>query len=453
MSNALTTPKLVASRPFGGVDEVVSVEQKARMRGPILAGGATVLVFVVGFAVWASVFKISGGVAAPGVVVVEDSRKTVEQLDGGIISQVRVHEGDHVSKGQVLFLMDDTQARAQAQVFSSEYYNLLAQKTRLEAELTDQPKIIFPKELTAHAGEPEVAQAMHNQEVLFKADRDLYVSQAGVLNQRVQEMQSRGAGLKSQMTSIDQQNKLVQDELDGVNTLYAEGFAPKSRVLALQRSQAGLLGDRGAREADIASAGQSIGETRIQLAQIRAQRATVAADTLRQVQGQISDVEPRLRSAQAVVERTMVRSPVDGRVLGLTQFTDGGVAKPGERLLDVVPDNATLEVRVMVKPDHIDQVRVGMTAQVRLTTSQARVTPPLNATVATVAADRITDEKGASFFPVELTVSPKELKKLGEIKLTPGMQGQAMIIVGKRSILSYLMSPFTQTFDAALHES
>ncbi len=447
--------EIVTFRPLtASPDEPISAFQRKRLNSPIVAGGITVAIFVVGFFVWAALFSISGGVPAPGAVVVENNRKSVQHLDGGVISQILVTEGARVKKDQVLFRMDDTQPQAQVDVLAVQYDSLLAQRARLEAQLADLPAIDFPTELTARRADPRVARLMRDQTTLFQAGRAVYASQMGVLGQRTQQMQSRISGLSAQVASVDQQNALVQDELQGVNSLYERGYAPKSRVLALERSQAGLVGEKGARQADIASAGQAIGETRLQLAQLREQRATEAAETLRQTQVQIADILPRLRSAQAVLERTVVRSPTDGAVLGMTQFTEGGVARPGERLLDVVPENAALVVRVTVRPDHIDEVKIGMTAKVTLNAYSSRKVPPIDAKVIGVSADRITNEKGESYFTAELAADPAGLAKLGPgVKLSPGMPVQAMIVTGDRTVLAYLMSPFEATIEGALHEN
>lgn len=447
--------ELVAFRPLtASPDEPISVAQRDRLMKPIVAGGIAVAVFVVGFLVWASLFSISGGVPAPGVIIVESNRKTVQHLDGGVVRQILVRDGDRVQKGQVLFRMDDTQARAQVDVLSVQYDSMVAQRARLEAQLADRPSIVFPAELMSRAGDPRVAGLMRDQQTLFEAGRAVYQSQVGVLGQRVQQLESRITGLNSQVTSVDQQETLVKDELSGVNSLYERGFAPKSRVLALQGRQAALVGEKGARQADIASAGQAIGESRLQLAQVREQRATEAAETLRQVQVQIGDVLPRLRAAQAVLERTVVRAPSEGAVIGLTQFTEGGVARPGERMLDIVPANANLVARVSIRPDHIDEVRVGMKAKITLQAYSSRKVPPIDGHVVELSADRITNDKGESFFTANLAADSASLKKLGpEVKLSPGMPVTAMVVTGERTVMDYLLAPFEAMFEGALHEN
>ncbi len=455
MSRTEKKGELVVFRPLtASPDEPISHAQKQKLAAPILAGGVVTGLFVVGFIVWASLFSISGGVPAPGQVVVEDSRKSVAHLDGGVVRKVLVHEGETVKKGQVLYEMDNTQAQAQVDVLSVQYDALLAQRARLEAELADQSSITWPQELLAKSGDPRVAQLMRGQKTLFDASRGVFQSQSGVLSQRQQQLESRIAGLNAQVKSVDEQQALTADELGGVNSLYERGYAPKSRVLALQRNQAGLVGEKGARQADIASVGQAIGENHIQLAQLREQRATEAADTLRQVQVQISDVLPRLRASQAVLDRTLIRSPADGAVLGMTQFTEGGVVRSGERMLDVVPEHARLVFKVAIRPDHIDEVKLGMTAKVHLSAYSSRSVPPIDAKVITISADRITNEKGDAFYSIELEANPAALKDLGpNVKLTPGMPVQAMIVTGERTVMHYLLSPLESTFEAALREN
>jgi HlyD family type I secretion membrane fusion protein len=446
---------VITFRPLAASpDEPISASQRSLLRGPILAGGITVGLFVVGFFVWAALFSINGGVPAPGVIMVENNRKTVQHLDGGTVREILVHEGDQVKKDQVLFRMDDTQARAQVDVLGVQYDSLIAQRARLEALIAQRPTIDFPQELRSRASDPRIARLIHDQQTLFDATRAVYSSQVGVLGQRTEQLESRIKGLSAQVTSVDEQEALVKDELSGVNSLYDRGFAPKSRVLALQGRQAALIGEKGARQADIAAVGQAIGETRIQLAQLREQRATEAADQLRQAQVQIADILPRLRAAEAVLDRTVIRSPSEGAVLGLTQFTVGGVVRPGEKILDVVPDNAPLVARVSVRPDHIDEVHKGMTAQIHLSAFSSRKVPPIHGKVINVAADRITNEKGDSLFFAELAADPGELGRLGpDVKLSPGMPVQAMIVTGKRTVLDYLFTPIEQVFQGAMHEN
>jgi HlyD family secretion protein/epimerase transport system membrane fusion protein len=441
--------------PIGvAADASVTAEQKRQIMGPIRAGGIVIAVFVVGFIVWASVFKLAGGAPAPGIISVENNRKTVQHLDGGIVRRILVREGQSVRAGDVLIEMDDNQARAQVEVLRNDYDSLIAQRARLEAEIGAAGAITFPPELLARRSEARVDRLIRDQTALFNAGLGVYRAQTGVLSQRTAQLQNRIAGLEAQATAVNRQSDLIDDELTGVQSLYDRGFAPKSRMLALERNAAELTGARGARMADIAGAQEAIGETRIQMEQLRQTRAAQAAEQLRDAQIRLADLTPRLRAAEAVLERTTVRAPVSGKVLGLTQFTEGGVAAPGQKLMDVVPTGAALVIQTRVRPDHIDEVHEGMLAQVSLVAFKAREVPPIQARVTRVAADVLSDDQGNTFYTATLVASPEELAKLPPgVQLSPGMPVQATIVTGERTVMSYLLSPFKVISREALREN
>jgi len=452
MTNQLTPTPPRADGYNPGAD--LSEQQKRQIWSPIRVGAAVIAVFVVGAFVWAAFSSIAGGVTANGLVAVQDNRKVVQHLDGGIVREIRVREGDRVSQGQILMVFDDNYPRAQVDVLRNQYDSLLAERARLEAEISGARTVSFPAELTSRRDDPRVAAMMRDQESLFRATLSVYESQGGVLNQRLEQLRSRIDGLNAQSAALAEQSALIEDELVGVASLADRGFAPRSRLLALQRSAAGLEGDRGALQADTAGAREAVGEAQIQLSQLRQQRTTTAAEGLREVQVRLSDVLPRLRAAEQVLERTTVRSPADGYVLALSQFTEGGVAAAGSRLLEVVPVDTPLVVRVRISPEHIDEVHRGMTAQVRLTAFRARSVSPVEGVVTNVSADRLTTESGLPYFEAELSIDPSELAKLppGAV-LAAGMPATALIVTGERSVLSYILAPITDTLRDSLRES
>lgn len=451
--------KQIAPLDFTGAAETaIGARPQSRWErftaNPIRAGGIIIGVFVVGFFVWASFAKIAGGVPAPGTISVENNRKTVQHLEGGIVRKILVREGQEVKQGQVLLVMDDNTPRAQVDVLRGDYDALTAQKARLEAEISGASSVSFPAELLARRADPKVARVLRDEETLFKASLGVYQAQTGVLGQRAAQLQQRVQGLESQMAAVNRQSELIDDELTGVRSLYERGYAPKTRMLSLERNAAELTGARGARTADIAGAQEAIGETRIQLAQVRQARATQAAQQLTETQIKLSELTPRLRAAEAVLDHTTVRAPVSGAVLGLTQFTEGGVAAPGQRLMDVVPLGAALVIQTQIRPDHIDEVREGMDAEIRLVAYKAREVPPIEGKVTRVSADAVTNDKGESFFTATLVVPPEQMKALPEgVKLAPGMPIQALIVTGKRTVMSYLLDPFKAITNNALREN
>jgi HlyD family type I secretion membrane fusion protein len=237
-------------------------------------------------------------------------------------------------------------------------------------------------------------------------------------------------------------------------TLYDKGFAPKPLILRYQRSLADLQGRKGSLLADIARLRQQGGETRMQISANRDTRTSQAAEGLRDAQTKLADTMPRLTAAKEVLDDTVIRSPVDGYVFNLTQFTVGGVTGPGEVLLDVVPANSPIVVTAMIEPKDIDKIREGMDARVRFTGLNQRWHGPMAAKVILVSADKIVNEKsGASFYRADLRIDPKELTKLKRsAQITPGMPAQVMVVTGEKTVMGSLISPITDTLHGALHD-
>ncbi|WP_243625941.1 HlyD family type I secretion periplasmic adaptor subunit [Phenylobacterium hankyongense] len=441
--------------PTFGDDRVpLDPRLEQRMRRPMVVGAAIIGTLVVGLGLWASLTPLSTGVTAPAEVRVEANRKTLRHREGGTVRQILVREGQHVTAGQPLILFDDVEARASNDVFQNQADSMMSQAARLTAEATNRPNLEFPPELTSRISDPRVASMIRDQQFLFATRLQLFQSQGSVLDQRLDQIRNQIVGNQAQVASVDEQRKLTAEEMAGYQTLYEKGFAPKPLILRYQRSIADLDGRKGSLLADIARLHQQMGETNMNLATLRDQRQSQAAEQLRDTQSKIADVMPRLAAAKQTLASTVVRSPVDGYVFNLTQFTLGGVTSPGEVLMDVVPANSPLMVTATIKPEDIEEVHVGMDARVRITGLNQRWVSPLPAKVAVVSADRITNEKtGLAFYRVDLRIDPKELTNLKRgAQVTPGMGAQAMIVTGKRTIMGFLISPITDTLHDAFRE-
>ncbi|HEY9217101.1 MAG TPA: HlyD family type I secretion periplasmic adaptor subunit [Phenylobacterium sp.] len=443
------TPAFTADEPTA-----LDLELKRRMQRPMILGSAVVGVFVVLLTIFAALAPLNAAVMAPAQVRVEANRKTIRHLTGGIVRQILVRDGQRVRAGQPLLKMDEVQARAAYDVTQSQVDSLLAQSTRLQAEATGQRSLVFPAELVARSTDPRVAALISDQQFLFSSRLALYESQNSMLGQRVQQFQAAAGGIQAQLASIDEQVRLTKEELSGYQILHEKGFAPKTLILRYERSLADLAGRRGQLLGDLSRNREQMAEAQIQLSAAREDRISKSAEQLRDAQSKLAEVGPRLTAMKQAYEQTVVKSPADGYVLNLTQFTQGGVVGPGEVLMDVVPADAPLIVTARLKPDEIDDVRPGMDARVRLTAFNYRKVPPVDATVATVSADALTDPKtGASYFNADLRIPAAELKKLPRgAKLAPGMPAQAMITTGKRSILGYILGPITDTLNSAMRE-
>jgi HlyD family type I secretion membrane fusion protein len=449
---------------FAELDQGESEIIRLRLRRPIVAGTVVVLVMVVTLLVWASLSHIKGAVVAAGQVRVEGNSKVIKHRDGGIIRHIYVREGQFVRRGQVLMQLDPVQVQSTVDVWQAQYNTALADIARLEAQQAGSMEIRFPQELLAHQSDPQVAALLAGERALHTSTMMLYSSQANVLKSQAQQLEIQIQGLRAQMNSVDLQSSSIADELSGARELNRLGYAPKTRVSALDRNAAQLKGQKGSILADIARAQQSIGGVRIQIAQLEEKRQSEAAGGIRQAQDKLAEAAPKLRATAESLFETTVRAPADGYVFNLTQFTEGGVAAPGERLLDIVPSGSPLVINAHVKPNDIAEVHVGMPARVTLTAYNPRTTPPLDGQVILVSADATTtDDPGAGgpgamqarepYYLVQVKVDPAQLQHMGNgVHMTPGMQASVSIITGSRTIMDYLLGPLTDAMRTAMRE-
>lgn len=424
------------------------------LRRPIMLGGLITLGLVVGLLVWAAAFNISGAVLAAGVVKVENNVKNLSRLEPGVVRRILVREGQKVSRGQLLIQFDDTQTTASVDVLQGAVDSATAQIARFQAEMSGAADIAFPTDLIRRSANPQVAALIEGQRSLFMTRTMLYRSQAMVLNAQAQQLQTQISGMRIQAQAIDDQGKLVREELDGVRELARQGYAPNSRLLALERSAVQVKGQSGSALAEMARARQAIGEIRLQIAQLEDKKLTEAADGIRSAQERLADAAPKLRTVVDQQLRTEVRAPVAGYVFNLTQFTEGGVAGAGQTLLQIVPSRDKMVIAAEVSPRDISDVHVGMPARVTLLGYNSRTTSPVEGTVSLVAADAKTAEKsGTTYFLVEVTVPAASVAKAGpKVKLSPGMPASVAIVTGERTILDYLLGPFTDSMRTALRE-
>jgi len=425
-----------------------------QIKRPILIGGLVTLLFVIILLIWAAVFSISGAVLATGVVKVENNSKDVRRLEGGIVRRIFVREGQKVAKGQVLIRFDNTQAQASVDIYQSVVDTAQAQIARFQAESVGASGIDFPPELLARANDPRVAGLLESQRALFQTRMMLYRSQAMVLNSQAQQLETQISGMRLQAQSVDDQAKLVKEELDGVRELSRQGYAPNSRLLALERSAVQVKGQKGAALAEMSRARQAIGEIRLQIAQLEDRHQTEVADGIRTAQDRLAENAPKLRAVMDQQQQTEIRAPVDGYVFNLTQFTEGSAAGAGQLLMQIVPSSGRMIISADVSPRDISDVRVGMPARVTLMGYNPRTVSPVEGTVSLVSADARTSEKtGASFFVVEITVPAANVAKAGpNVHLAPGMQASIAIVTGQRTILQYLLEPFTDSMRTAMKE-
>ncbi|WP_043751250.1 HlyD family type I secretion periplasmic adaptor subunit [Imhoffiella purpurea] len=418
-----------------------------------IAGLLILLLAFGGFGVWAALAPIDGAVVTSGVLAAESARKTIQHLDGGIVSEIRVHEGDRVEAGNVLVRLDDTQARAQLEIARGQYLSLRAQEARLVAERDDLPDIKFPKELLSEQDDPRIREAIAGEERVFRARRTALAGEQEVLEQRAEQLQEQIRGLEVLSASKLKRIRLYQEEIVGLNKLFEKGLGDKARLREYERLSAEVEGERGQHQSDIARAKVQVGETQLQSAQLKRQFTSDVVTELRDVETKIADLRERMRALAQTVERTVIKAPVAGSVVGTSVHTIGGVIRPGDHVLDIIPANDSLIVESQVQPMDIDRVAPGQEADLRFSAFNTRTTPVVPGNVLTVSADILTDQATRRpYYLARIKVTPQGMEELKGLTLQPGMPVEAMIKTGERTFFEYLIKPVTDRLATAFKE-
>ena len=424
-----------------------------RYRGATLLGVLLIATFAGGFGVWAATAPLSAAALASGQVKVEGNRRTIQHLEGGIIREILVKEGDRVAAGQMLMRLDDTQSSASAEGLQGQLDSLRALDARLNSERQDMEAVAFPADLAGRRSEPKVAEILQGQEAIFRTRRLAFDGQTSILRQRVEQLRAQIRANEAQMNSMSSQLRLIREEIQTVEELVTKGFERRPRLLGLQRQEAQLLGSQNEQRGLIARSQQAISETELQIVQVRTQFRNEVVGEQRDVQTRIAEINERLRAASDVQVRREVVSPVAGTVTNLRFFTVGGVVRPGDAVLDVIPLNEQLVVEVQVTPTDIDIVGIGMEAEVRLTAFKQRTVPVLFGRVSSVSPDIFqNDRTGMSFYRATVTIEPSQLAKLEGLSLQPGMPAEVLILAGERTMFHYLADPIRQSFRRAFRE-
>ena len=425
----------------------------------IRMGGAIAAAFFIVFLGWAALTPLDAGVNAQGIIAVLGNRQTVQHKDGGVITALHVREGQHVKAGEILVELAAPDLKAAERALTSDYLTLLAQRARLLAERAGQSNFTPPPEFSGLGGEDKVIAegVLQLQRSEMHARSGSVSAQQSVLGERAQQLVQQQSGFTHQRTELIEQQRLIGEELDGLKSIAAKGFASMNRVRELERQQAELKGQQAQMESEYARAGEGIGETRMQSLSVSRDRLEKIESDLKDTQSKISETLPKLISTREQLEHSLVRAPVTGQVVGLTVFTIGGVVAPGEKLMDIVPDGRELVIQAQLKPTDADEVYPGQKAQVRFPSIHNRSLPLFTGTVRTVSADSFTDDKtGRTYFRTEIIVPPAQMNQLrsvlGNGELRPGIPVDAVLTVRKRTALQYLVDPLSGALWRSGHE-
>ena len=426
----------------------------ADSRNIIVFGFLVVGVIFLGLGVWSATAPLAKAVTAYATLVVKGERKQIQHFEGGIVGALNVTEGQTVKQGDLLVALNPLKASATVARHDGQLDQTLTLAARLESELQGEHVIILTGQLLDRLSQEErVVGILEAEQRHLTARRETLDGTIAILNQRIAQLNNEISGLEIQRASRVEQLEIFKDELIGLRGLYAKGYYPKSKILAVERAIAELRGAAGNDKALIARARSARGEAKNQIVSVKQRFREEIIKQLRDVQVEIADLSERVLIAKDVLERIEIRAPRAGIVQGIKFHTIGGVVKPGDVLMEISPNDDELMVNARVMPIDIDSVAIGQRAEVRLTALNARTTPVIYGYVISVSGDSLTDPgSDRPYFLTRIEIPIEETKKLGDVKLTAGMPADALIQTGERTALAYLLKPVMDAFARGLNE-
>jgi HlyD family secretion protein len=431
--------------------EKQGAQQSIRLH--LIIGLTIALVLAGGLGGWASTAEISGALIAPGSIVVESNVKKVQHPTGGVVGEVRAHDGDLVKAGDVVVRLDDTVTKASLAIVTKNLDGLWARAARLQAEQQGLDKIVFPKTLLDRTDDPDVKTIIASESKLFEVRVNGRVGQKAQLRERITQLNEEIAGLAAQEKAKDQEIALVEKELSGVRDLYDKHLVQISRLTTLERDAARLNGERAQYIASRAQAKGKITETELQIIQVDKDMVSDVSKDLRETNDKIGEFVERKVTAEDQLRRVDIRAPQDGMVLQSTVHTVGGVITAGADIMIIVPQTDDLQVEAKVNPQDIDKLQIGQKTLLRLSAFNQRTTPELNGVVSRVSPDVTIEQRtGQSYYTIRVSMPPAEIARLGDVKLIPGMPVEAFVQTGDRTLLSYLVKPLSDQLKRAFRE-
>lgn len=402
---------------------------------------------------WAALARLDRAVIGPGIVVVEGHRKVVQHLEGGIVQEVLVRDGQSVRTGDVLLRVDPLQSRASADLLRGQLDAALILEARLRAEQDQTADLELPPEIAARRSEDAVARMIGDQASQLSERRASFGAQLALIEGRVTQFRTEISGLAVEKSSVERQVALINEELAGLRTLREKNLIPLTRVLLMERERTRLEGVIGRSVAETAKAQNGIGEARMQATQLRQKLQETLTAQLLETRQKVTELREKLVVAQDVLRRHAVRAPHEGVVQGLKVYTIGQVIRSGEPLMEIVPTNDRLVISVQFAPNDLEAIKAGMRAEIRFPAFQTRRMPPIFGTLATVSRDRLIDEGTRQpYFAGTVEIDERQLPEAVRPRLHAGLPAEIVVSAGERTALDYLVAPFFDALGRGFHE-
>ena len=422
---------------------------------PLLWGFGTIVLLIGGLGAWSVLTTLAGAIVASGQIEVAQNRQVVQHPDGGVVAEIDVAEGKVVQAGDILIRMDGTLLRSELSIVENQLFELIARRSRLEAERDDASDVKVPADLhDISVARSEILELVEGQMKLFAARKETLARLVDQRGKRIAQIANQIDGIDAQSAAIGAQIALLERELSGQNALLSKGLTQMNRVLALERERASLLGQAGELTASRAEADGRTTELSIEILGLASQRREEAMTELRDVAARELELAERRRALAGQIDRLDIRAPVSGIVLGLQVTTPRSVIRPAEPLLYLVPQDRPLVIAVRVPTIHIDELHVGQDVRLHFASFSSRTTPELVGHVTVISADALTDDRTqVPYYRVEVALDPDEIERFEDEILVPGMPVEAFIRTGDRTPLAYLIKPFTDYFGRAFRET
>lgn len=456
--NAPANPEVFRDPGSAAIDDPTRTQNTGREERRLkIIGVVIVLVLIAVTGIWAVRAPLASAAIGSGVVTIENHRKAISHLEGGIVREVRVREGQQVSKGEVLLTLEDVQARAQLEQVRAQWIVSVAREARLIAQRDGLAKVVFPPALMALAGDLRVGDAMRVQEQTFRARRLAQQGEMMLHERQITQLRQRGASLQEQRLIRERLLSSFEKERDDFEALANEGYIERQRVREMERSVVLNDGQRAALIKDIASNDAEIGAIQIKMLQLEKDLQREVTQELAQVQIDIFTLTERQRALEDTVKRITIVASEAGRVLALAVHSPGEVVRPGAHLLDIVPVQQNLIVEARLSPQDVDQLRVGQMAEVRFSAFRQRDMPMIQGQLMTLSADRLVEDVNGtkqSYYLAHIRVTDKGIADLAQLnlELVAGMPADVLVTTGQRTLWHYLTAPLSDLMVRSLKE-
>jgi HlyD family secretion protein len=436
---------------ISGGDDTLPKEWAPSLRGNVIAGSLTILIAFGGFLTWGYTVQLDSAAVASGSVVVDTRRKTISHLEGGILKQLLVTEGQAVKLGQPLVKLENTRAGADLRQLQSRRVGLVARLARLNAEQESAASISFPPEMDM--SDPYVQEIQRNETLLFERRRETFERTVDVQRKQIDVYEADAGAAAAQIKAIGDQRALISTQIEGMQKLVDKGYATQTQLVELQGRLSVLTGDSGQYAGTKARADQAKAGSELEISKTQTAWQSDIADAMQAAQIELNGLDDGISAAADIFRRVDIVAPEAGVVANIQITTPGGVVGAGQPIMDIIPENDARIVEARMDPRDIDSARLGASVQVRLPSYNMRQTAPLPGTLSYIAADKTVDERtNASYYIVRATVSDETLAKTPGIELYPGMPADLLILNRPRLAMDYILSPLTDSLSRAFHE-